>query len=205
MISHWHPFSNRYLIMYSPQSISIISGNRQSHAQPSYVVVQMHIPKTVSLSADYFMPTHISTHGMIYHRSFVPEMRMVVDDSNFHKPRNMHCTTYQISQLCALFCCGYIRYSTDLWLPGYPYTAECHYNAVQFITILPSALRWQQQNVNQTSKSQHTPHTSPLRASYRVSILKIWEKINRVITAPHCTSVMLHWHWGNEVSQGPFY
>ena len=67
------------------------------------------------------------------------------------------------------------------------YTVECRYNAVQFITILPPALRWQEQNVNQTSKSQHTPHTSPSRASYGVSIVRIWEKINRVITAPHCS------------------
>ena len=35
--------------------------------------------------------------------------------------------------------------------------------------------------------SQKTPHTSPSRASYGVSFLMIWEKIDRVITEPHCT------------------
>ena len=68
------------------------------------------------------------------------------------------------------------------------YTVECRYNVVQFITILPSALWWQQQNVNQTPNSrQQTPHTSPSRASYGVSIVRILEKIDRLITAPHCT------------------
>ena len=54
------------------------------------------------------------------------------------------------------------------------------------MTILPLALWWQQQNVNQTSKSQQTPHTSPSRASYVVAIVRIWEEIDRVITALHC-------------------
>ena len=92
-------------------------------------------------------------------------------------------------------------------------TIGSRYNAVQFITILHTALRWQQQNVNQTSKSQETPHTSPWRASYEVSIMRIVKKTNRVITAPRCiwpyysmgwplirksiyTMVLLFpWHW----------
>ena len=36
-------------------------------------------------------------------------------------------------------------------------------------------------------ESQQTPHTSPSRASYGVSIVRIWEKIDCIITAPHCT------------------
>ena len=39
---------------------------------------------------------------------------------------------------------------------------------------------------NQISKSQNTPHKSPLRASYGVFFARILEKIDRVITAPHC-------------------
>ena len=74
--------------------------------------------------------------------------------------------------------------SAHQWLK---YTVKCRYNAVQFIKILPSTLRWQWQNVNQTSNLQQTPHTSPSRASYGVSIVRIWEKIDRVIVAPHCT------------------
>ena len=65
------------------------------------------------------------------------------------------------------------------------YKVECRYNAVQFITILHTALQWQHQNINQTSKLQQTLHTSPSRASYGVSIMMILKKIDRVIMAPH--------------------
>ena len=66
------------------------------------------------------------------------------------------------------------------------YTVECLYNAVQFTTILFMALRWQEQNLNHTLTSQHTPHSSPVRAMYGVSIVRILKKIDRVITAPLC-------------------
>ena len=66
---------------------------------------------------------------------------------------------------------------------------ECRHNVVQFITILHTALRWQQENVNQTSNSQQTPHTSPSWASYGVSIMRKLKKIDRVITAPHCVQM----------------
>ena len=69
----------------------------------------------------------------------------------------------------------------------YKSTVKCRYNAVQFITILHTTLRLQWQKVNQILKSQQTPHNSPLRASYGVPIVRILEKIYRVITAPHCT------------------
>ena len=70
---------------------------------------------------------------------------------------------------------------------GDPYTVRCCYNAIQFITILHTAPWWQQQKVNQISNSQQTPHNSPLRASYGVSIMRILKKIDRIITTPHCT------------------
>ena len=57
------------------------------------------------------------------------------------------------------------------------HTVECRYNMVQFITILNTALRWQQQNLNQTSNSQQTPHTSPSRVSYEVSVMRYWRKL----------------------------
>ena len=41
--------------------------------------------------------------------------------------------------------------------------------------------------INQMLYSQKAPHTSPWRASYGVSFVDIFEKIDRVITAPHCT------------------
>ena len=39
--------------------------------------------------------------------------------------------------------------------------------------------------------SNTAPHTSPFRASYGVSVVKIWDKIDDVIliTAPHCTQI----------------
>ena len=35
-------------------------------------------------------------------------------------------------------------------------------------------------------KSQKTPHTSPSQASYGVSFLRIWKKIDPVIMTPYC-------------------
>ena len=64
------------------------------------------------------------------------------------------------------------------------YTVKRSYNAVQFSTILHTALRQQWQNVNQILEPQNTPHIS--RVSYEVSIVRILEKIDHVITAPHC-------------------
>ena len=69
-----------------------------------------------------------------------------------------------------------------------PRTDEYHYNMVQFIMILHTTLRSQQQNVYQTLTSQQTSHTMPSRASYGASIVRIWEKTDWVITVPHCTS-----------------
>ena len=51
---------------------------------------------------------------------------------------------------------------------------------------------WLMRNVNQSLDAQKTLHTSPSRASYGVSIVKIWEKIDRVITAPHFISFFTH-------------
>ena len=61
--------------------------------------------------------------------------------------------------------------------------------------------------MNQISESQQTPHSLPSRASYGVSIVRIWEKIDCIITALHCTFrcccntvqyvifyQALHWH-----------
>ena len=66
------------------------------------------------------------------------------------------------------------------------YTVKCRYNAVQFIPILHTVLRKQRQKVNKILESQQTSHISPSRASYGVSFVKIMNKIDCVITAPHC-------------------
>ena len=42
-----------------------------------------------------------------------------------------------------------------------------------------------------TEISQQTPHILPSWASYGVSIVRIWEKIDRVNTAPHCTCISM--------------
>ena len=57
----------------------------------------------------------------------------------------------------------------------------CRYNTVQFFR------RLQLQNVDQTSNSQQTPHISPSRASYGLSVVRILEKNDHVIMVPHWT------------------
>ena len=77
------------------------------------------------------------------------------------------------------------HYQTQWWSVGqHIYTVECHYNTVQFITILHPTPQWQQQKINQISNSQHTSHTLPSQASYGVSIMRILKKIDCVIMAP---------------------
>ena len=82
----------------------------------------------------------------------------------------------------------YLFLLTNAWM--HAYTVECRYNVVQFNRILSTALQRQEQNLNQTSNSQQTPHASPLWTSYRVSIVKISEKTDCVITAPNCIFVV---------------
>ena len=77
--------------------------------------------------------------------------------------------------------CHDVHVTPMQWTHTKKNTVECRYNAVQFIAILPLALQWQQQNTN----SQQTPENSPWQASYGVSIVRIREKIDRVIMAPH--------------------
>ena len=55
--------------------------------------------------------------------------------------------------------------------------------------VLHTALSWQQQNMDQILNSQNTPHSSPSRASYGVSLASILVELDPVITAPLCTSV----------------
>ena len=64
-------------------------------------------------------------------------------------------------------------------------TVECHYNAVTFVTIFHSALRWQWQNLSQTLDSQKTSHKGELCGVF----VKILKKNDRVIMAPLCTMI----------------
>ena len=56
------------------------------------------------------------------------------------------------------------------------------------------------QNINQMLDPEKTPHTSPLRASYGLSFVNICEKIDGIITAPHCN--LLH-HSGAHCTVDP--
>ena len=65
-------------------------------------------------------------------------------------------------------------------------TMECPYSAFQPNMILHMVWQWQRQNMHQNLYSQNTPHISPSRASCGVSIVRIFEKTDRVITALRC-------------------
>ena len=86
----------------------------------------------------------------------------------------------------------YVAFATLCWNTFLSYMkhkvsiVECRYNAVNLSRCYLWHL-WQEQNLNQTLNSQQTPHSSPSWASYGVSIVSIWEKIDCVITTPHCS------------------
>ena len=70
-------------------------------------------------------------------------------------------------------------------------TDRYRYDAVQYIMISCTQLKYQRQKVNQSFNSFNSPntsHTSPSWASYGMSIVSNLEKTDRVITAPHCIS-----------------
>ena len=73
-------------------------------------------------------------------------------------------------------------------------TIKCRYNAVQFTTLLHTALWWRSQKVVLIVESQQTPHTLTSRVRYRVSMVRMLDKMDRVITARYC---MLPW-FGSE-------
>ena len=50
--------------------------------------------------------------------------------------------------------------------------------------LLQRSLQWLRQGINHSLKPQNTSHISPKRASSGMYIVRIWEKIDRAITAP---------------------
>ena len=50
---------------------------------------------------------------------------------------------------------------------------ECRYNAVQYSMTLYTALQWWRENIDQSLYTQKTTHSSPSRASYGMSIVRI--------------------------------
>ena len=61
---------------------------------------------------------------------------------------------------------------------------------MQYITISHTTIQREEQNINQISKSQQPPHISPLRANYGVSVVRILQKFDHVITASHCDKLV---------------
>ena len=59
---------------------------------------------------------------------------------------------------------------------------------VQFISILHTVLRKQWQKVNLILESQQTPHISPSLASYGVSFVRIWGKIDCNVQGRMCST-----------------
>ena len=88
-------------------------------------------------------------------------------------------------------------------LSNYLFTVKSCYNAVQFFMILRLALRWPWQNVDQILKL--TTDTSPSRASYGLSVERIWEKIEE--NWPHYNGTALYCMWGcwNIFTRGLFW
>ena len=68
-----------------------------------------------------------------------------------------------------------------------PYTVECRYNAAQYCKILHKYFQELRQNIYQMLDLKKAPHSSPLRASYGVSVTNNYEIIDHVIMAPHCS------------------
>ena len=76
------------------------------------------------------------------------------------------------------------------------YTVESRYNAVHYTMILLQSLQELTQTVNQRLNPQKNHHTSPWPVSYVESFVNILEKIDRVITAPHCMTEIIMRHMG---------
>ena len=68
------------------------------------------------------------------------------------------------------------------------YTFECRYNAVHYSKILHTSLQWRRLKARLNLKK--TQQISPSQASYGVSFAKILGKIDHIITAPHCISLI---------------
>ena len=77
-----------------------------------------------------------------------------------------------------------------------PNTVECRYNTIPYDMSVHAALQKMRQDINQRFYWQKRPHTSPIpRVSHRVSVLSISDKIDRIITAPHCIPPWASFHF----------
>ena len=69
----------------------------------------------------------------------------------------------------------YIFYANISWIQLSAVIIRCN-----IYMILHTAMRWQQQNINQIMNSQKMLHSSG------VSVMRIFEKTDHIIMAPHC-------------------
>ena len=60
-------------------------------------------------------------------------------------------------------------------------------SVIQYDIIMHTSLLFLRHDINQSVNPQRTPHTSPWQASYGASFVRIFKKIDSVITAPHCS------------------
>ena len=65
--------------------------------------------------------------------------------------------------------------------------------------ILQAVPQWLKQSIDQNSNTWKTPHSSPMRVSYGVSVVRIWDKL-AVEMAPYCIMFnpmlsALFWSW----------
>ena len=84
---------------------------------------------------------------------------------------------------------GYLRhrYRKQQYLSKYRNTVKCLHNTVQCNKILHTSLQELRQNINQMLNTHKTRHTSPWWASYGVSVVKSFDKIDHAIMALHCS------------------
>ena len=131
--------------------------------------------------------THIRTEGLYVKTTIIYQLkRLCIPDCAYRENmfiNSIHISLYHISLTQNIL--YQIKRDVAIWkrlrcpqrnqrtwwqIVATPYTGLAY-----FIVILPLALWWQQQNINQTSNSQQTPHTSAPHC--------IW--INTTMHQPH--------------------
>ena len=75
------------------------------------------------------------------------------------------------------------------------------YNAVQYNLIFSwySAQQWLKQNINQSLSSQQTPLYHTYKWTILSLLMRIWDKTDFVITAPHCIDKGRMQMWSHKI------
>ena len=68
--------------------------------------------------------------------------------------------------------------------------AKCDYNGVQYDMLLLKTLQWKNQIINQSLKSQKMSNILPWGVSYRLFLVWVFDKIDCVIMATHCKTLL---------------